>query len=70
MKKTFLIVIGLVLISNALAFAKPERVQVETDAKRAHKRTAKQALKAVDVQSIEDPEARKAIKAILEYLNL
>ncbi len=70
MKKIFLILIALIIVSNSPAFAKPERLQMETSDKRTAKRSAKQALKTVDVQSIKDPEARKAIKQILNYLNL
>ena len=70
MKKVFLILVGLIFISNSLALAKPERLQVETPNKRTSKRSAKQALKTVNLESIEDPEARKAIKQILNYLNL
>ena len=61
---------GLTFITSSVVFAKPERLEIDTPSKRTAKLAAKQALKAVDVQAIEDPEAREAIKQILNYLNL
>ena len=70
MKKIFLILIGLMLISGSFAFAKPEVVNIERSDKHAKKLAAKNALKSVDVSAIEDPEARKAIQSTISYLSL
>ena len=52
------------------AWAKPERLSVKAGNRVVKERAAKAQLKNIDLRSIEDPEARRAIGEILNYLNL
>ena len=52
------------------AFAKPERIEIKEAGKRIKERGAEAQIKTIDLQNIEDPEARRAIREILNYLNL
>ncbi len=51
-------------------WAAPERLSLKEPAKRVKERAAKAQIKGMDLQNIEDPEARRAIREILNYLNL
>lgn len=53
-----------------LAYAKPERVQIKKTENRAQETSAKRELRNIDFQKIEDPEARRAIRGIMNYLNI
>ena len=69
--KTFLMllfVVSLVTCHLSLAFAAPQRIQIQTDAKKQQKAAAKSRINALRLADIEDPAARKAITEILNYL--
>jgi len=51
-------------------FAEPERMQLKTAEQKAKRELAKTEAKSIKLSRIQDPEARKAIKAILTDLNL
>jgi len=53
-----------------VSFAKPERFEIKKAEHRSKERAAKSQIKNIDLRSIEDPEARRAIREILNYLNL
>ena len=71
MKTTAWILLGIsaALIAGPNAFAF-ERIEIKGADKRAKENIAKAHLKTIDLQNIEDPEARKAISEILNYLDL
>ncbi|OGW69574.1 MAG: hypothetical protein A2036_04285 [Omnitrophica bacterium GWA2_50_21] len=66
--------IGLMILASQVclpvAYAKPERMQLKTVEQKAKHDRAKLDAKSVKLSRIQDPEARKAIKAILTDLNL
>lgn len=67
------IVIGIIVLgmfANSTVFAKPERLQIKDANKRAKEHAAKAQIRNIDLKNIEDPEARRAIREILNYLNL
>ncbi|MFH0985801.1 MAG: hypothetical protein V1882_09760 [Candidatus Omnitrophota bacterium] len=66
----FVVVLCAGFLGVGIARAQVERMAVQTPARQAEQRLAKQNLKNVDLQKIEDPEARKAIQEILRYLNV
>lgn len=61
--------IGVSFLSSA-AFAELERIPLKADEIKTKETAAKTNLKKIDLGSIEDQEARAAIKEILNYLNL
>lgn len=66
--------LGLMLLVSQIclpmAFAQPERMQLKTAEHKAKHELAKLDAKTVKLSKIQDPEVRKAIKAILTDLNL
>ena len=58
------------LMGAASLQAAPERLPIKDSNQRTKERTAKAQLRNFNLQNIEDPEARKAIQEILNYLNL
>ena len=69
MKKILFLLLAAVLISGT-AYAKPEQLRVKSENRRVKEKAARNQLKAVQLNAIEDPEARKAIREILNYLDL
>lgn len=57
-------------LSPLQTHAAPEHIVVKAPDRAVKERTARTALKTVDVRDIEDPAARKAIREIMNYLNL
>ena len=57
-------------ITAASAMASPERITIKKSQERSKERAAASQIRNIDVRDIEDPVARKAIKEILNYLNL
>ena len=70
MKKTILFLLVSVMVLGGSAYAKPERLEIKHPGRKAKEQTAKAQIKNIRLQNIEDPEARKAIREILNYLNL
>ena len=73
MRINLLRMLSIMLIMTALmpvGWAKPEQLRIKDPAKRMKQKSAEGQLKNIDLQNIEDPEARKAIGEILNYLNL
>ena len=74
MKTTAWLLMGIMGISMvggaSAAWAAPERMQIKEEGRRVKEDTAKAHLKNINLNNIEDPEARKAIAEILSYLNL
>ena len=66
---SLVVLLGMAAIVPA-AWAKPERLQIKEANKRAKEHVARTQIKNIDLRNIEDPEARKAIGEILNYLNL
>ena len=64
-----LAMLGMMVISQ-FAWAKPERMLIQDPNRKARENTAKAQIKNVNLKNIEDPEARKAIREILNYLNV
>ena len=64
------VVLGSWLLAPASGFAKPEHLQIKDANKQVKERSAQTQIKNIDLRNIEDPEARKAITEILNYLNL
>lgn len=52
------------------SYAEPERIQLKEANKQTRERIARAQIKNIDLRNIEDPEARKAIGEILNYLGL
>lgn len=52
------------------SFAKPERLEIKEASHRMNEKAAKAQIKNINLKNIEDPEARKAIQQIFNYLNL
>ena len=72
-KKILGLIFVLVLGTWCLAprsYAKPEQLMIKNENRQIQEGTAKAHLRAIDLSAIEDPEARKAIREILNYLNL
>ncbi len=74
MKTKFTAVFILLMMSLMMAtdplWAAPQRLGVKTTELRGKQKTARTQLKTINLQNIEDPEARRAIREILNYLNL
>lgn len=74
MKLKIYSIVGLMFLVSQIclpvAFAKPERMQLRTAENKVKHERAKLDAKTVKLSKIQDPEARKAIKAILTDLNL
>ena len=73
MKTYFAWMLAAVLAVSGIApkaWAEPERLSLKDPAKRVKERGAEAQIKTIDLQNIEDPEARRAIREILNYLNL
>ncbi len=68
--KTILFLMFLFSLTASFASAAPERLQVKAADKRVKERASKAQIKNIELRNIEDPEARKAIGEILNYLNL
>ena len=61
----------LTVVSLAPAvLAKPEQIRIKDPNKSIKERNAKAQIKNVNLQNIEDPEARRAIREIMNYLDL
>jgi DNA invertase Pin-like site-specific DNA recombinase len=69
-KKIVIGIIALGMFANQTAFAKAERLQIKDADRRAKEHAAKAQIKNIDLKNIEDPEARRAIREIFNYLNL
>ena len=71
MKKWFAGILLMVCMLGASAlYAAPERIAIKDAAKNAKERTATAQIRAIDLRDIEDPAARKAIREIINYLDL
>lgn len=57
------------LVQGSL-FAKPERLEIQSDERKAKKAQAKTIAKSVDLAQVKDPEVRSALQAIFNALNL
>ncbi len=71
--KMFLASVFLALFTIGTAatlYAAPERLELKDPQRKEKERAAKAQIKNIDIQDIEDPAARKAIREILRYLNL
>ncbi len=68
--KTVLLTMLALSLMASNAFAKPEHLPIKRSDARAKQNIAKAQIKQIDLRNIEDPEARKAIREILNYLNL
>lgn len=73
-KKTFTVLIVSLLCVGFwcadVALAKAEQMAIQSPERKAEQSLAQQNLKNVDLQKIQDPEARKAIQEILRYLRI
>ncbi len=58
------------MMGLSLAQAAPERILIKKTEKATKERQAKAQIKNIDLEDIEDPAAKQAIGAILNYLNL
>lgn len=56
--------------SVSAAMAKPERLAIKKAEHRVKEKNARSRIKNIDLRNIKDPEARKAIREILHYMNL
>lgn len=65
----FLFLVACSIFTSAL-YAGPERLQIKTKEKRTQEALAESEAKQVDLSKIEDPEARKALKALFNTLGL
>lgn len=64
-----IIVVALLSIPCTL-YAAPKTIALKSDGVKQSQREAKANLKQIDLQKIQDPEVRKAVKEILRYLKL
>ena len=72
-KKMFAFVFTLALGAWYLvpcSYAEPQRLAIKDPDRKTKEEVAKSQIRRIDLQGIEDPEARKAIKEILNYLDL
>lgn len=70
-RKSAVVLLGVLMISQAsLLWAAPERLEIKDAGKRAKEQTAKAQMKNLNLQGIEDPVARKAIRELCNYLNI
>ena len=69
LKNIFFAVLALSLVTST-AWAKPERLEIKKADQRSKEKAAKTQIKNIDLRNIEDPEARRAIREIMNYLNL
>ncbi len=69
MKKMILWFLFAMLIT-VNAWAKPERIAIKEAGKHAKEKAAKAQMKNIDLKNIEDPEARRAIRELYNYLDL
>ena len=67
-KRTWLLI--LLVVAQTVCYAKPERVEIKKADQHTKEKAAKGQIKNIDLRNIEDPEARKAIREIMNYLNL
>ena len=51
-------------------FAKPEQHELKSDDRKTREKTAQDNVKQIDLRDIQDPAARKAIREIMNYLDL
>ena len=74
MKNTFLMATIFLTFSLGVfapsLFAKPVHLPIKKAQQKSQEKAAKAQIKNIDLQNIEDPEARKAIREIFNYLNL
>jgi DNA invertase Pin-like site-specific DNA recombinase len=71
MRKVLLVsALFFMLIHAMSAFAKPERMVLKSDQRKAKEASAQAVIKNIRVGDIEDPAARKAIQEILNYLEM
>ena len=73
MKKPTFFILILVIGTWCLApvsFAKPERMGLESQSRKAKKAQAKAMAKSVDLSKISDPETRNALQVIFDSLEL
>ncbi len=71
-QKYFLILASCILLLafSVSAFAEPERLKIKDGQKRNKELSAQSQIKNVYLKKIQDPEARKAIGELFNYLNL
>lgn len=60
----------LLIFGSSTLWAKPQEIQIKDSKRKIKEGTSKAQIKNIDLQKIEDQEARKAIREILNYLNL
>ena len=73
-KKSLIFSVSILLATCFLlpvsSYAKPERVLIQAGPKKEKVEAAKEASRNVHLEDIQDPEAKKAIRAILQYLDM
>ena len=69
-KILWMMIVSMGMFGILNAWAAPERMVIKDSAKRTKEHAAKNQIKNIDLRNIEDPEARRAIREILNYLNL
>ena len=68
--KTILFAVLALSLMTLTALAEPERIEIKKAAHRAREGAAQTQIRNIDLRKIADPEARKAIGEIMNYLNL
>lgn len=63
-------ILAVLLLCAQTVFAAPQHFEIKKTDMKKKQETAKAQIKNIDLKNIEDPEARKAIREILNYLNL
>jgi len=66
----FLLVLGSWLLVPGSAHAKPQRLEIQSRENKQKKAQAKALAKSVDLSKVSDPQARLALQAIFDSLNL
>jgi|GEM_PF-2717635 len=70
MKRLIAFFAAALLVLPSLSFAKPERMELKSDQRKAKEEMVKGKTKALQLGRIQDPETKKAIQEILNYLEL
>lgn len=70
MKKTTVFAVVMLIAMPLASFAKPEAIAIKNSARNQKERMARRNLERLDLGQIQDPAAKKAIREILNYLNL
>lgn len=68
--KLIAFLVAVCLTGGSSVWAKPERFQLKSDAQEMREKAGRTKIKNIDPNLILDPEAKKAIKEILNYLGL